>query len=131
MICKRIAMGIATAGVGLALFAGPAAAQELPGTGCSQPCPPPPSGDVLPDTQVNTDNPSVAPTPPAGEALPAVETAPNATVADTAPAAEAQTASGGLPVTGGDIAGLAGIGIAAIGTGAVLRRRGRRATVAA
>jgi hypothetical protein len=128
MICKRIAMGIATAGFGFVLFAGPVAAQELPGTGCSQPCPP--SGDVLPDTQVNND--ISGPNNSDGEALPAVEVAPDsAAVGGARPAAAAQTASGGLPVTGGDIATIAGVGIAAIGTGAVLRRRARRAPVAA
>jgi LPXTG-motif cell wall-anchored protein len=33
-----------------------------------------------------------------------------------------------LPLTGGDVAGLAAIGLAAIGTGVVLVRRGRRAS---
>lgn len=34
--------------------------------------------------------------------------------------------SSGLPVTGGDIAGLTAIGLAAVGTGTVLVRRSRR-----
>jgi hypothetical protein len=44
------------------------------------------------------------------------------------PAAVIGTSAGraGLPVTGGDIAGLTGIGLAAIGTGTVLVRRSRR-----
>lgn len=45
---------------------------------------------------------------------------------DTAPADDSR--GGSLPITGGDIAGLTAIGLAAVGAGAVLVRRSRRAT---
>lgn len=45
---------------------------------------------------------------------------------DVAPATESRGDS--LPITGGDVAGLTAIGIAAVGAGAVLVRRSRRAT---
>ena len=41
------------------------------------------------------------------------------------------TSGSGLPVTGGDIAGMTAVGLAAVGTGAVLVRRSRRRTTAA
>lgn len=53
------------------------------------------------------------------------EASPAAAVAGTS------TGRAGLPVTGGDIAGLTGVGLAAIGTGTVLVRRSRRSHKAA
>lgn len=53
--------------------------------------------------------------------------------AETRGTATGGTATGGtgatdpIPITGGDVAGLTAIGIAAVATGAVLLRRGRRA----
>lgn len=43
-------------------------------------------------------------------------------------AAPAADAGGSLPITGGDVAGLTVIGLAAVGAGTVLVRRSRRAT---
>src|SRR3954468_10199984 len=42
------------------------------------------------------------------------------------PAVASQVGSQNLPVTGGDIAAMAGVGVAAIAAGSVLVRRGRR-----
>ena len=39
--------------------------------------------------------------------------------------------AGGLPITGGDMAGLTALGLAAVGTGSVLVRRSRRRPVTA
>ncbi|MDQ1444540.1 MAG: hypothetical protein QOI20_1004 [Acidimicrobiaceae bacterium] len=44
-----------------------------------------------------------------------------------AAAAPASSSRGGLPVTGGDLAGLAAVGAAAVGSGVVLVRRSRSA----
>lgn len=54
---------------------------------------------------------------------------------ETRPAPRADVAgageSRGLPITGGDVAGLTAIGLAAVGTGSVLVRRSRRRPVTA
>jgi len=42
------------------------------------------------------------------------------------PRVDADTEGSSLPVTGGDIAGLVAIGVAAVGTGTVMVRRSRR-----
>lgn len=70
---------------------------------------PPEEGEVL-GTELSR-------TPPAVEA--------------TVSPASTSTAGGSLPVTGGDVAGLTAIGVAAIGAGAVLVRRSRRSTESA
>ena len=118
---NRIALGVSVAALGLALTVGTAVADDLPGNGCSVPCP---SGDVLPNAEVN------APTGEAASVLPNEQTNVAPAVATAAPAAvvaaTAGGSSGGLPVTGGDIAGLTAIGAAAVGSGALLLRRSRR-----
>lgn len=52
------------------------------------------------------------------------------TDAEPAPAAASagDTRGGSLPITGGDVAGLTAIGVAAVGVGTALVRRSRRAT---
>jgi LPXTG-motif cell wall-anchored protein len=122
---NRIALGVSVAALGLALTVGTAVADDLPGNGCSVPCP---SGDVLPNAEVNA--PPTAPTGEAASVLPNEQTNVAPAVATVAPAAvvaaTAGGSSGGLPVTGGDIAGLTAIGAVAVSSGALLVRRSRR-----
>ena len=124
MTRNRFAVGVATVAFGLAMSVAPVAAQALPGPGCSEPCPP--SGDTLPNTDVNTGNPGALPTNEGNTtgapalAAPGADSGPRGAVADVTP--------GGLAVTGGDIVGLAAIGAGAVGLGTVLSRRGRRRT---
>lgn len=60
---------------------------------------------------------------PPGDQVLGTELSRTPTVASTNAAAPS---SGSLPVTGGDVLGLAAIGAAAVGTGAVMVRRSRR-----
>ena len=83
-----------------------------------------PNDDEEPTGETPTGGPGGAETdtPDAG-ALPGSETA----GAPGAAPVEAAPVSGSLPITGGDVAGLTAMGAAAIGIGAVLVRRSRRA----
>jgi LPXTG-motif cell wall-anchored protein len=54
----------------------------------------------------------------------------SAPAAPVAAAPATTTRGAGLPVTGGDVAGLTAAGLAAIGAGTVLVRRSRRSTTA-
>jgi hypothetical protein len=114
----RIALGVVTVAFGLALTVGTAVADDLPGNGCSVPCPPP-SSQVQPTTEVNA--PATAPASDTA-VLGASET--NGAPAAVAPAA-ATSSSSGLPFTGADVVGLTVVGLAAIGTGILLVRRSR------
>lgn len=95
----RIGVLFVVVGVALVAFALPAAAQTDP----LYPSPTPPSVVVSPER--------VAQPAPAAQAAPAVQAAP-----------VAQVKSGGLPVTGGDVLGLAAIGAVALGAGLVMVR---------
>jgi len=55
---NRIAAGLAVAAFGVALSVGTAVAADLPGNGCSVPCPPT-TGQVLPNAEVNAPAPQV------------------------------------------------------------------------
>jgi hypothetical protein len=106
MNASRIRVGLAVTLFGIGLSAGTASAVE----GCSfSDCRPQSNeSDVLPNSDV----------------LPAEETR------ELPFTAEEEPASGSLPLTGGDIAGMVVLGGAAIGTGTVLVRRSRTRTAA-
>jgi LPXTG-motif cell wall-anchored protein len=107
---KRIGAGITGVAFGLIMFGGVAGAQ----VGTDQ-------SDVLPNNETTTSttvaNDQLGEEVTAPEAMPGQE-------ATTGAAAQAAP-SGSLPLTGGDVVGLAVIGAAAVGTGAVLMRRSR------
>lgn len=105
MTAHRIRVGLAVSFLGLALSAGTASAQ----VGCSYSCGPQ-TGEVSPESIQAPQGSQVG--APASVATPA--------------AAPASTTPGSLPFTGGDVAGLAIVGAAAAGAGAILVRRSRK-----
>jgi LPXTG-motif cell wall-anchored protein len=116
-----LAVGVAVAAIGVGLSVGTAVADDLPGNGCSVPCPST-NGEVLPNAEINASGPAAE----NASVLPASETAAAAAPAVSPAVAAATTSSSGLPVTGGDIAGMTALGAAALGSGTFLVRRGRK-----
>lgn len=130
----RIGAGVTGVALGLIMFGGVAGAQQV-GTDQS---------DVLPNNEVTNPTPGIendqlgeeitAPGAPGGEEAAtggAGEEAATGGAGEAAGAAAQAAPTGSLPLTGGDVVGLAVIGAAAVGAGTVLIRRGRTRTSAA
>ena len=130
MSASRVRVGLALGFLAVVLSAGPAVAQVA---GCSfSDCTP--QSPQTPTTTVSGGaQGTTATTVASGAVLPNSEESPSTTVvaapvvrqSPTIEAVAETSPSGTLPFTGGDVAGLVAIGVAALGLGTLLVRRSR------